>query len=234
MSHDGDPDLTPCIQCGTEIKTHVSICRFCNSFQEPWRNILRFWGNVVGVFAVVGAAVSFILTNWSEINKVFVTREAVELLGLQASFHGHVSIQLVNSGNTRLWIDTVLLQVKIDHASSAFPVRIAQVVLPQNILSHNKKANPDADKIRWTFPSIPDPTERKAMISAAVGLNNPCLDLQFFDKNNSSLETIRSFTPALVEEEIEVELRAFSLETSKKYSFKAGAVAVLVVQEDCE
>jgi hypothetical protein len=53
------PPRKQCIACQESILLNATLCTHCKSDQAAWRNELRYWAGVVGVFALIASGVAF-------------------------------------------------------------------------------------------------------------------------------------------------------------------------------
>lgn len=59
---DPNAGLSPtqkCVACRESILTGATVCKVCKSDQAQWRNELKYWAGVVGVFTLVASGVAF-------------------------------------------------------------------------------------------------------------------------------------------------------------------------------
>ncbi len=91
-----------CIVCRSEIPSDARICVQCSSYQQPWRNGLRFWSTSIGFIAFVLAAASYLAEQTPTILKTIFPPVELELVSLRSD-----GIALSNKGLKDIFITNV-------------------------------------------------------------------------------------------------------------------------------
>jgi hypothetical protein len=59
FSHGDGETLRKCIACKEPIPEGANLCKVCKSDQAEWRNELKFWAGVAGIFTLVASGLAF-------------------------------------------------------------------------------------------------------------------------------------------------------------------------------
>lgn len=124
-----------CIACGSDLNEGFSLCQSCGSYQSSWRNELRYWATVTGVFSIIAATIGFSISAWPDIRKALFWRNSLEILQFYES-GGLSEISVFNTGDGPVWISELTYQ-----AGGAFEqtIPIAKTVQAGKVLNEAPK-----------------------------------------------------------------------------------------------
>ena len=98
-----------CIACGGEMNSGASLCQSCGSSQSFWRNELRYWAAVAGVFSIVAATIGYSINAGPEIRKTLFWNDSINILRFSES-DNETALAIVNTGDGPVWIDKLSYQ----------------------------------------------------------------------------------------------------------------------------
>jgi hypothetical protein len=102
-----EPDLPariPCRECGQEILETARVCGFCESYQARWRNELRYYANITGIFTFIGTAIFFSITLAPSFRRAVSWEDRVEVLRVDGG-----QFTLANAGDGNVFIYEIVL-----------------------------------------------------------------------------------------------------------------------------
>lgn len=92
-----------CRECGMEILPSARVCGYCECYQTRWRNELRYFANIVGVFTLIGTAVFFSITLAPSLRLALFWTDEVAVLRVDGG-----NLTLANSGDGKVFIYEVV------------------------------------------------------------------------------------------------------------------------------
>jgi hypothetical protein len=214
-------DKNTCIACGSDLNEGVSICTTCGSYQSSWRNELRYWAAVAGVFSIVAATIGFSISAWPDIRKSLFWRDSLEVLQFHNS-EGRSEISVFNTGDGPVWILELTYQ-----AGDAFKqtMSVAKVVQADEVLDEVLFADETGEAV-CSFPIT------VARDNTANEINGSITD------EDTSVEYRTNPDPDLVEDGYGipgmVNVRYLSLTTNDWYTATSDLTAIVSEHYDCD
>ena len=98
--HQPDQPMAQCRECGMEILAAARICGYCESYQAHWRNELRYFANIAGVFTVIGTAIFFSITLGPSLRLALFWNDHVEVVSVDGD---EATIANAGDGNVFLY-----------------------------------------------------------------------------------------------------------------------------------
>lgn len=86
-----------CIACRNTLEAGASLCSHCGSFQKAWKNHLRYWATLVGLWAFIFTAVAYLFSIVPEIRKTFAWEDRIKVL--DAILPGFIVVANTGDGN---------------------------------------------------------------------------------------------------------------------------------------
>ena len=122
-----------CIACGGELKSGASLCQSCGSSQSFWRNELRYWAAVAGVFSIVAATIGYSINAGPEIRKTLFWNDSIKILRFSES-EDETALSVVNTGDGPVWIEKLTYQ-----AGGSFKqnIDVARTIEVNGVLNEN-------------------------------------------------------------------------------------------------
>jgi hypothetical protein len=74
-----------CIACGEAIASSANLCKHCGSYQSAFWNWLVGFAQISGFITALGAAIVFIVTNFSACRKTLSWRDNLNVLGFKSN-----------------------------------------------------------------------------------------------------------------------------------------------------
>jgi len=103
--HRSEQDNVQCRECGLEILATARICGYCESYQSHWRNELRYFANIAGIFTVIGTAAFFSITLAPSMRQSLFWKDHIEVVKVD----GHV-VTVANAGDGNVFLFEVVLE----------------------------------------------------------------------------------------------------------------------------
>ncbi|MDT8895893.1 hypothetical protein RSO41_14650 [Halomonas sp. I1] len=97
-----------CIECRSEIDEDANICKFCQSYQKPIKNWLRFSALLAGGVALVGSAGAYLVGKGLEFERYWNWQDDVEVVEFVRS--GESSF--LNAGDGEVYLSYVHLSAE--------------------------------------------------------------------------------------------------------------------------
>lgn len=95
-----------CTYCRTEIPVEAEKCVACGSYQKPWLNWLLYFSGVAGGLSILAAAITFIVSNLGELEKLYAWKDNIEMPNFEyrKAWEKYISFSIYNSGHGDLVI----------------------------------------------------------------------------------------------------------------------------------
>jgi hypothetical protein len=209
-----------CIACGGELNSGASLCQSCGSSQSFWRNELRYWAAVAGVFSIIAATIGYSINAGPEIRKTLFWNDNIEILRFSES-DNETALSIVNTGDGPVWIEKLTYQ-----AGGSFKqfIDVAKTIQVDDILSENL----DPEKL-GKAGCLSAFTVDKEHIADALD--------RAMGKGPSFVEFTTNPDPDLIEEGFgipgTVTVRYLSLKTNDFHTAEKDLFAILFQYEDC-
>src|ERR1700752_2892685 len=118
-----------CRWCAANIPQQALICKECKSDQLLWVYFVRWLAGVSGVLALLGAAITFIATNWGEVSKRLFWRDSISLTHLDVVPDLRFNAVLSNTGDGPVFVSVVTIYWR--GGNYAFPFQ--KIIQPKDI-----------------------------------------------------------------------------------------------------
>ncbi len=170
-----------CCACGQPIPLLASVCSKCSSFQQDWKNRLRFASNVVGIASVAIAVATYCAATSPQIRRTFWWTDAARVLSFDES-----DFAIANEGDG---------DVFVSHASIVFKVEDGRAIksrtLPIKVIARSGTIASGPTQ-GWDRPEHPEQETVVASISQAewdvrlisASYKESCERLRVFSSNN--------------------------------------------------
>lgn len=102
----GEPPAQ-CRYCGTQLNDAAVYCVWCNHHTAHWRNSLKYWSSVVGLFAAIAAAATFVFAEALPVYRQSFQPDKVELLSLQSGVGSSSRYAVSNFGPDDIFLKDI-------------------------------------------------------------------------------------------------------------------------------
>lgn len=92
-----DSELTQCIACRRELPVQSSLCSRCGSYQQAWKNQLRYFSTIVGLATLFLTALVYLASAIPQLWKMLSWRDRVQVLDV--SFPGEIILANIGDGD---------------------------------------------------------------------------------------------------------------------------------------
>ena len=167
----------------SEIPAEARICFRCGSYQNRWRNFLRFLGGFAGVLAIVAGAATYVFTNVREL----AAPGTVEIL----DFSRREAVPLFNPGFKDIFVASIVL--RSDPIGWNLRIPVNRVVEPGKI----KLAHPPDDVLvsisNDNFQIVEGISRGQFdQLLKAIDLRDKCIFLEAFRSDGLKYEFVSS------------------------------------------
>jgi hypothetical protein len=99
----------PCRECGMQVLPDARVCGYCESYQARWRNELRYFANIAGIFTVIGTAIFFSISLAPTLDQALFWTDEIAVLRVDGG-----NMTLANAGDGKVFIYEVIFRVPGD------------------------------------------------------------------------------------------------------------------------
>ncbi len=92
-----------CIQCKNEIPLFARLCTHCGSYQNKFKNFIKYAAIVVGFFAVLVTALMHSASLYPMVKTILFPKPEIEVIGVKSNLR----LIIANKGNQELFITHV-------------------------------------------------------------------------------------------------------------------------------
>lgn len=217
-----------CIECKSEIPDGASLCSTCNSFQSRWKNWLKFWATVVGVFVVLAGLCTYILANIEVIRKTLFWNDKISVLSLDSGRHIAVS----NAGDGDVFVSHLTYWVKTNVKRRRTKDRLIGEVLKTGSIQDYKFSDRMVARTGWEVPYGKITPETLKL--AHADLEESCFSFGVMTSNDSAFQHLKGvFRDQLTTFPAEAYVEFYSPKTQKTVREKVTVIGILAQNPKC-
>ena len=123
-----------CIACRLHIPRDASVCSHCSSYQDRWKNTLRFVAGIVGVLTASAALVAFTIRSLPDVRQAVAWQDRVRVF----AFVSERRFVAVNAGDGPIFVSHVSIEAKPQANAESFRLtyQVYQALGPGQELEH--------------------------------------------------------------------------------------------------
>jgi hypothetical protein len=221
-----------CVACGEVIASTATLCRHCKTYQNPCWKWSVFGAQISGFLAVVGAAIVFVITNFSACRKAFWWQENLNVLGFKSNEYLLAS----NDGDGPVYVSHLSLVMDLSPFGKKKKDNRVNVLVPQDTIQSIRIAPDFQGEVKY----VGSPSEEvwKIALQRAFQGENDCFwpvvfsatDHSFLIAKDSYAETsqvLRTF-PAWAA------VGYYSVHTKQLHEAKVPAIGVISFRDTPE
>lgn len=184
-----NPPSVACIACREPIRPGAVVCRHCGKSQSRWRNSLSYYAGIGGLASLFAAALSFVVSNASDVRKAIAWKDEVQVFGYSEESG---QITLANYGDGTVFVTRMRVMFSAPGHTSKFGRSFAIETLLEPGAVRNIKVG-DGVQERFEYNSFP-PNQHDALWAQmfAEGADR-CLEPRIFYDNDPRLLEVKEY-----------------------------------------
>jgi hypothetical protein len=210
-----------CIACGSELNKGAAVCHACASSQRFWRNELRYWATVAGVFSVIAAMIGYSINVAPEIRKTLLWQDNIEILQFSETGDG-AKISIANIGDGPVWVEKLSFQAG---GSFAQHLDVARTIQPGDVLNEDLYTVKSGAEVCFSAVQV-EPEDTAEMLNDSFGSGD--WTAEFVTNPDPELMDLGVGIPG------SVSVRFLSLKTNSFQVEETDLYAVLFEHYDCD
>jgi len=220
-----------CRWCAANIPRQALICKECKSDQVPWVYFVRWLAGVSSVLALLGAAVTFIATNWGEASKRLFWRDSISLTHLDVVPDLIFNAVFLNTGDGPVFVSAVTVYWRGGNYEYAFQ----KVIQPKDISIVTEKEE-NRPSLSFLASKIANPSDAVLQSATMFAQNEKeCFQTRFYNVAAPDLARMNShyslYKRTLVTDPAKIEVHYYSLHERKVAVASFDAVATFLRRE---
>jgi predicted nucleic acid-binding Zn ribbon protein len=172
-----------CIACKEPIQSDARLCSECGSYQQGWKNTLRYAANVVGVFGIAAMLFTYVVSQMPEIRKVLAWEDGAHVI----SFTDLDYISVLNTEDGDVLLSHVAIQTEQGGRTT---VSINRVAKPREVVIHTFLPPEKNPLVSYhTLSGLPE-SEWQAAVSIAKAPDlspGPCIAYAIYHERDPSV-----------------------------------------------
>ena len=173
-----------CIACKSIIDPEASLCSICSSYQQNWKNVLKYWVNMAGIATIIISLITYL---WSAIPKTFF-EDSVEILSFDDNW-----ITILNRGFGQVYLSHVAIESEYPSIGIGILRQIAKPLSVGEIERLKIKPFKDAPKgTSFGFVGDCSDEEWKRYYGRSINKKDHCFYPGFYLKNGDTLVKLKS------------------------------------------
>jgi hypothetical protein len=174
-----------CIACKNYIPKEANICQGCGSYQNIIKNELKYLANIAAIFAVIGAALAYLINTAPSIKKVLFWNDDIRVISLNTDD----KITIGNYGDGDVYLDHLHIHVKSERKNQIHlrKIEINDVLSPGKFLTKDIKEFEKRTKKHFTILPLPEMNDEELHEELYAALDNAeCYSLSFHVESDAS------------------------------------------------
>ena len=219
-----------CIACGFLIPAAAVLCSECSSYQSSWRNSIRYFASVGGIFIVVITLVTYLASIFPTARKAIMWRDKVSVV----SFDSEKRIVFSNRGDGPVFLSHMdIVTTRDGDEFFRFLISINKQLENGEFLSFDYK-NQHKEIQNSFFVESEDNNDLSIYLYHAVDRSNKCVKLVFFIVDDPHYIQVSQFLDhLLVYEEVDVSLTYYTVLGEKVEKIPVVATFVHSRSQEC-
>lgn len=179
----------PCIACGNDIATTASLCKNCGSYQNKWKNSIKFWANASAVVAVAITAIAFLISISPDVRKTLFWKDSVDVVYLNSDD----TLVITNQGDSAVFVAYALVQMNKEPPWTRQDLYIYSVIQQNEFQIIDLKKDSKIEPLKASTRFVSNMTDDEFLQEINKGLDDSdCYKFSYHDP--TSLERIKLFT----------------------------------------